>query len=202
MPELRIKDVRLPVLRLPEMSRDDIGKALGEVRRDIADASRDIADAGRDIDLSKVELPGFDISRVELPKVDVSRADISKAVDSAAQAVGIRRSRSRVPFVIAGIVTIGLVAWAMLSSPLTPRLRAAAARARERLDEARRGFDFDDEADETKAFDAAVAVPVEPSAYSDAVTSTNSPFAEPPSDLPDGLGDGLGSESMDEVARA
>jgi hypothetical protein len=178
------------------MSRDDIGKALGEVRRDIADASRDIVDASRDIDLSKVELPSFELSRVELPKVDVSRADLSKAVDSASQVVGIRRSRSRVPFVIAGIVTIGLVAWAMLSSPLTPRLREAAARARERLDEARRGFD--DKADEPRAFDAAVAVPVEPSAYSDVVTSTNSPFAEPPSDLPDGLG----SESMDEVARA
>jgi hypothetical protein len=200
MPELRIKDVRLPVLRLPEMSRDDIGKALGDVRRDIADASRDIADASRDIDLSKVELPSFELSRVEMPKIDVSRADISKAVESAAQAVGVRpRPRSRVPFVIAGIVTIALVAWAMLGSPLTPRLREAAGRVRERLDEARRGFD--DEADEPKAFDAAVAVPVEPSAYSDAVTSTNSPFAEPPSDLPDGLGDGIGSGSMDEVAR-
>jgi hypothetical protein len=189
MPELKIKDVRLPALRLPEMSRDDIGKALGDVRRDIADAGRDIADAGRDIDLSKVELP----------KVDVSRADISKAVESAAQAVGVRsKSRSRVPFVIAGIVTIGLVAWAMFSSPMTPRLRAAAARARERLDEVRRGFD--DDTDEAMAFDAAVAVPVQPSAYSDAVTSTDSPFAEPPTDLPDGLGNGSGS--MDEVARA
>ena len=47
------------------------------------------------------------------------------------------------------------------------------------------------------AFDAAVAVPVEPSAYADSLGRHDSPFAEPPSDLPDGLG-----SPMDEVARA
>ena len=190
MPELQIKDVRMPELRLPEMSRQDISKALGEVRRDIADASRDFADASREIDLSKV-----DLSKVEFPKVDISRKDVSKAFDSAAEAVGVRKSRSPIPFVIAGIVTLGLVAWALLSSPATPRLRAAAAKARERIDEFRMGQDLD--IDEPRAFDAAVAVPVEPSAYSDSIGSNNSPFAEPPSDLPDGLG-----SPTDEVARA
>jgi len=190
MPELRIKDVHMPELRLPEMSRQDISKALGEVRRDIADASRDFADASREIDLSKV-----DLSKVEFPKIDISRKDVSKAFDSAAEAVGVRKSRSPIPFVIAGIVTLGLVAWALLSSPATPRLRAAAAKARERIDEFRMGQDLD--VDEPRAFDAAVAVPVEPSAYSDSIGSKNSPFAEPPSDLPDGLG-----SPADEVARA
>jgi hypothetical protein len=199
MPELRLKDVRLPVLRLPEMSRDDISAALGDMRRDIADAAQDIADASRDIDISKIEVPKIDLSRVDLPKVDVSRADVSKAVENAAQAVGIRRSRSRVPFVIAGIVTLGLVAWALFSSPIAPRLREAAARARERIDEMReRRFS---EEDEPRAFDASVAVPVEPSAYADATTPTNSPFAEPPTDLPNGLGSEMPAE-MDEVARA
>jgi hypothetical protein len=199
MPELRLKDVRLPVLRLPEMSRDDISAALGDMRRDIADAAQDIADASRDIDISKIEVPKIDLSRVDLPKVDVSRADVSKAVENAAQAVGIRRSRSRVPFVIAGIVTLGLVAWALFSSPIAPRLREAAARARERIDEIReRRFS---EEDEPRAFDASVAVPVEPSAYADATTPTNSPFAEPPTDLPNGLGSEMPAE-MDEVARA
>jgi hypothetical protein len=189
MPELRLKDVRFPVLRLPEMSRDDISAALGDMRRDIADAAQDIADAGRDIDLSKIELP----------KVDVSRADVSKAVENAAQAVGIRQKRSRVPFVVAGIVTLGLVAWALFSSPVTPRLREAAARARERLDEMRERRAFDE--DDAHAFDASVAVPVEPSAYADATSSTDSPFAEPPSDLPNGLGSDMPAD-MDEVARA
>ena len=191
MPELRIKDVRLPELRLPEMSRQDINKALGDVRRDIADTGRDIADASREIDLSKI-----DLSKVEFPKVDISRGDVSKAFENAAQAVGVRKSRSPIPFVIAGLVTIGVVAWALLSSPLAPRLRAAADRARERIDEFRLGYDS--ETDEPRAFDAAVAVPVEPSAYADSIGSSNSPYAEPPSDLPDGLG----SKTSDEVARA
>ena len=199
MPELRIKDRRLPELRLPEMSRHDINRALGDVRRDIADASRDIAEASRDVDLSKVEMPKIDLSKIDLskvefPKVDISRGDVSKAFDDAAKAVGIRKSRSPIPFVIAGLVTLGVVAWAMFSSPLAPRLRAAADRARERIDEFRLGFDS--ETEEPRAFDAAVAVPVEPSAYADSIGSTNSPYAEPPSDLPDGLG------SDTEVARA
>ena len=200
MPDLRLKDVRLPVLRLPEMSREDISAALGDVRRDIAEASRDIAEASRDIDLSKVEVPKIDLSKIELPKVDVSRSDVSKAVDSAAKAVGVRRSRSRVPFVIAGLVTLGVVVWALLSSPaVAPRLRAAATKARERLDEMRQGDDFD--SDEQRAFDAAIAVPVEPSAYSDLLSSADSPFSESPSDLPDGLGT-ESTANMDEVARA
>jgi len=190
MPELRIKDVRMPELRLPEMTRQDISKALGEVRRDIADASRDIADATRDVDLSKV-----DLSKVEFPKVDISRKDVSKAFDTAAEAMGVRKSRSPLPFIIAGIVTIGVVAWALLSSPATPRLRAAAAKARERIDEFRMGYDLD--TDEPHAFDASIAVPVEPSAYADSLGSSDSPFAEPPSDLPNGLG-----SPTDEVARA
>src|SRR6187402_1808504 len=78
MPELRIKDVHMPELRLPEMSRQDISKALGEVRRDIADASRDFADASREIDLSKVDLSKVDLSKVEFPKIDISRKDVSK----------------------------------------------------------------------------------------------------------------------------
>ena len=190
MPELRLKDVKLPVLRLPEMSRDDISAALGDMRRDIADAAQDIADASRDIDISKIEVP----------KIDVSRADVSKAVENAAVAVGIRsRSRSRVPFVIAGVVTLGLVAWALFSSPITPRLREMAARARERFDEMRERQGFDE--DEAHAFDTAIPVPVEPSAYADATTTTNSPFAEPPTDLPNGLGSEMPAD-MDEVARA
>ncbi len=39
MPELNLKelrkDLRIPELRLPEMSRDDIAKALGEARKEI-----------------------------------------------------------------------------------------------------------------------------------------------------------------------
>ena len=191
MPELRIKDVRMPELRLPEMSRQDISKALGEVRRDIADASRDFADASREIDLSKV-----DLSKVEFPKVDISRKDVSKAFDSAAEAVGVRKSRSPIPFVIAGIVTLGLVAWALLSSP---RPRASAPRRRRPVSASTSsGWAKTPDIDEPRAFDAAVAVPVEPSAYSDSIGSNEQPI-RPAAQRPAGR---PRFTARDEVARA
>jgi hypothetical protein len=91
---------------------------------------------------------------------------------------------SRLPFVLAGIVTLGLVTWALANSPsVKARLREGAERARERMNERRTAWD-----DDTRAFDAASTAGVAPSAYSDALDSTTSPFAEPPTPLPEGLG--------------
>jgi hypothetical protein len=61
----------------------------------------------------------------------------------------------------------------------------------------------EDEA-EPRAFDAAITKPVEPSAFADSTTDRNSPYAEPPSDLPDGLGktNGKRTNTSDEPARA
>jgi hypothetical protein len=42
--------------------------------------------------------------------------------------------------------------------------------------------------DDTRAFDAASTAGVAPSAYSGALDSSTSPFAEPPTPLPEGLG--------------
>ena len=59
--------------------------------------------------------------------------------------------------------------------------------------------------EEPHAFDAAVPVPVQPSAYADATSDTDSPFAEPPSDTPDGFGKTNGkrtsTSTSDEPAR-
>ena len=188
MPEFKIKEIRLPELRLPEMSRDDIAKALGDVRHELDDMRRDI-----------------DVSKVEMPKVDLSSIDVPKAVSNAAQATGlVKRRSSRVPFVVGALVTLGIVGWALLNSPaMKPRLRAAIDRAKERIDEAR----GEHEDVEPRAFDASVAVPVEPSAYADASSDPYSPFADAPSDLPEGMGSGgaLGAPDgvpQDEHARA
>jgi hypothetical protein len=114
MPTMRIKEVRLPELHLPEMSRDDITRAIG--------------DATRDIDLTRL-----DPRRVDLPEVaadlsrELSKIDLPKAVASAAT-VG-RPQRSRLPFVIGGLITLGLVAFAVASSPI---LRSAWRRSRAR----------------------------------------------------------------------
>lgn len=188
MPDLRLNDIRLPELRLPEMSRDDIVQAMSDKRKDL--------DLGR-----------FDPRRLELPDIDLSDVDVPKAVKGAAQAAGIVRTNRmpRLPFVIGGLVTLALVGFAVLSSPkIKPRLEAMAARAKERIEERRARWDMEHEAEsmEPRAFDAAVAVPVDSSAYAGTVDGQTSPF-DGPSDLPAGFGaDVYHDGPIEETAKA
>lgn len=170
MPTLSIKEVRLPELHLPEMSRDDITKTIGDTARDI-DLSR--------LDPRRIEMPDLaDIQR-ELSKVDVPKAVAGVTM------LGRAAPRSRLPFVIGGLLTLGLVAFAVATSPiLRPRLEAAARRARERMDEMRAERMSHDEA---HAFDAAVAVPIEPAAFSAEAPVDGTPF-DGSAPLPDGFG--------------
>lgn len=173
MPELRLKDLHFPDFRLPEMSRDDIAKALGEARKELGDVRKELGEMRHDIDFSKVR-------EIELPRVAVP-----KAVTEAAQAVGlVKRPRSKVPFVAGALVTLGLVGWAVRSSPsLMARFRSVAQSARERIDAMRsNGDDM-----EPRAFDAAVTIPIQSSAYSEDLPAADSPF-DGPTDLPKGLG--------------
>jgi hypothetical protein len=222
MPELNLKDLRkdlrLPELRLPEMSRDDIAKALGEARKEIREVRKELADFRQDF-----EMPRVAVTSVELPNVDVTKiaegakngakqvADtardnakvVAKEARKAAEQAGlVKRSRmSRLPFVLAGIVTLGLVTWAFANSPsVKARLRDGAQRARERMNERRTAWDLDED---TRAFDAASTAGVAPSTYSDTLDSSTSPFSEPPSPLPEGLGsDSTTSADKDMPTRA
>jgi hypothetical protein len=174
MPELRLKEVRLPELHLPEMTREDIGRTLDDVRRD----------------LEKVELPRID--KVEMPRIDVTSIDIPKAVAAATR--GGRPARRwqlpRVPLLLGGLLIFSFVMLAVLSSPaVRPRLEELGRKARQRMDE--RMAERDEmETAESHAFDDAVAVPIEPSAYAgyagDAPT-TGSRF-EGSTERPNGLG--------------
>lgn len=158
MPEIRLPDVRVPELRLPEMTRDDITRTLGDVRQDLAEI-------GRDIDLSRIDIPGIDISKT-------------------AAAAGLARTRraARLPIIIGALVTLGIVAWALLNSPsVKPRLQAAAKRARERMESQRA------EAAEAHGFDAAVTAEPQANPWADDIPSAGSPF-DGSSDLPEGLG--------------
>lgn len=142
MPELRLREVRLPELRLPEMTREDIVRTIGDAR-----------------------------TNLDLPAIDLSRIDVPKAIATATQAAGLVRAtrRPRLPFVIGGLVAIGLVGFAILRSrAVRPRVEEAGRRARQAIDERRAAMA---EADATaipagiEAPADAVAVPIEPDAY-------------------------------------
>jgi hypothetical protein len=211
MPELNLRnirrDLRLPELRLPEMSRDDIAKALGEARKELRDVRKDLQDFRREFEMPRVE-----VTEVEVPKVDVEKVtngakqmavNAKQSVMDAAEAAGLVKApagRSRKPFVLAGMVTLGVLGFALLNSPaMKTRLRDGAQRARERMNSRRTAWGVDDE---THAFDAAAPAGVDAAAYSDAITSTDSPFAEPPTELPEGLGSESEVQRIEEDAPA
>jgi hypothetical protein len=183
MPELNLKelrkDFRIPELRLPEMSRDDIAKALGEARKEIGEVRKDLNEFRRDfempkVDLTKVEMPKVDLSAVDLSKVDVGKMSDSarKSARQAAERAGIvAKRRSRLPFVILGIVTFGLVAWAMSSPSIKTRMRDAAEKARQRMADRRSAWDLEDD---TRAFD--VGSPTA-SAFSEPIATKDTPIA-------------------------
>lgn len=134
MPRIPLGEVRLPELHLPEMSREQISRALADIRGDGArEVERVRSEAPR------LELPDIDLPKVELPKVDLSKVDLPKAVADAAVAAGlVKRRRSRLPFVIAGLVTLAVVGYALLTSPtIRPRVDEAARKLRSRFDEFR-----------------------------------------------------------------
>ena len=132
MPDLHLRE-RLPELKLPEMSRDDIAKALGETRKELGEVRKDLSEYRRE-----VEVPRMDLSKIELPNIDIgkeirdARKDLkdagkymAKNARSAAQDAGLVKRPSRLPFVIAGAITIGLVGWALANSPsIKARLQA------------------------------------------------------------------------------
>lgn len=208
MPDLHLKD-RLSELRLPEMSRDDIAKALGEARKELGEVRRDLNDFRRELEVPRMDMSKIDVSKFEMPNVDVAKEfrdagkdlrdagkHMAKNARSAAQDAGLVKRPSRMPFVIAGALTLGLVGWALANSPsIKARIRLAAQQMQEKMAERRAAWDQDDA--EPHAFDAAVPVPVQPSAYADATSDKNSPFAEPPNDTPDGFGKTNGQHTID-----
>lgn len=183
MPALRLREVQLPELHLPEMSRDDIVRVIGDV---------DL----RRLDPRQMDLPEIDLSRVDLPKVDLPDIDLPKAFANAVEAARIGRGspRSRLPFVIGGLVTLGLVGFALLTSPMVrPRLTEVGQKVRQRID-ARRAAGEATDPDAPHAVDAAIAVPIEPAAFADEAPADGSPF--------DGSGallEGLGADPVTTV---
>ena len=215
MPELHLRE-RLPELKLPEMSRDDIAKALGDTRKELGQVRKDLNDFRRDFEAPQIDLSKIDMSKLDMPNVDMAKEfrdagkdlrdagkHLAKNARSAAQDAGLVKRPSRLPFVIAGAVTLGLVGWALANSPsFKARLQQAVRQAQAKMAERRAQWGIDEA--EPYAFDAAATKPVESTTYADSTSDRNSPFAEPPSDLPDGLGktNGKRTSTSDEPARA
>ena len=169
MAELPVKEGRLPELRLPEISRDEIIRTFSEIKRP-------------DLDLSTVEWPKVDLSNVEWPKVDLSRIewtreDLDKAIVGITAATRLVRPavRSRrLPIAIGFVALASLATFALLSRPsIRERLARAAGEARRRAEAARGGQDLlEVESDVVPGADVveAVAIPIEPDVFSEAVT--------------------------------
>jgi Sec-independent protein translocase protein TatA len=198
MPELNLKEIRkdfrLPELRLPEMSRDDIAKALGEARKELSEVRRDLNEFRREFEMPRVDLAAVELPKVEMSKVDMEKLakdarkvskDARKSAKQAAQKAGLVRRPSRIPYVLAGLATLGLVAWAFAMPGVKARLREAGRQARERMAERRNAWDSDEE---TRAFDAATPADAAASPYRASIDPVESPFSEPPTELPEGLG--------------
>ena len=157
MPELPVKEGRMSELHLPEISRSDIMRSLSEIRMP-------------DVDLSKVDLP-----------------DIGKAVAGAAAAANIgRRSRSRWPFAVGGLILAGMATAAILSNEtIRAKIAAGFDALRERVSTMRSTGDdrLDFDRDEPVAFDAAPTAPI-----GDTSPFSDDPTTDATADYPSGLG--------------
>ncbi|MEP6639792.1 MAG: hypothetical protein ABJC39_10625 [Chloroflexota bacterium] len=173
MPELPVKDARLPELHLPEINRDDIMRSLSEIKMP-------------DVDIRKLERPKFDLPD-SVTKRDWPSIDIGKAMASAAAAAHIgRKRRSRWPFAVAGLILAGVATAAIVSNQtIRARISDAIHGLRERIAGMQSGYDaLDVDRDETVAFDAADTMPIQSSAFAEDSTA--------------GYPDGLGSNGHDD----
>lgn len=147
---------RLPELRLPEITRDDIVRSFSEIRRP-------------DIDLASIEWPKVDLSRIEVTRDDVDKAILGVA--TAARLVRPAVRSSRLPLALGFLAVAALATFAILSRPsVRDRLAVAARDAQRRIDDARGNTALLEVEDDIAIDDAtpdAVAIPIEPDAFSD-----------------------------------
>ena len=168
MPELSVKEIRLPELHLPEISRDDIRRSLSEIH-----------------------LPDVDLSNLARPRVDLPNIDVGKAIAGVAAAAHLTRParRRRWRPVLGALMVAGLAGWAVLSNAaLRERISKAVQGLRQRVDSMRLGSveGLEVDADRPVAFPAAETKPAEGSQYADAGMGSNGSNGS--AGYPDGLG--------------
>ena len=126
MPELPVKEIRLPELHLPEISREEILRTVSEVHRPDLDLPP--------FDRPKIEVPDVAIPRLgsfRMPKIDMRKLDLANFIASAIAAIGIVRPRKRSRFrryrwgIVAGLL---VAAGAAAVSSLAGRRPASGSR--------------------------------------------------------------------------
>ncbi len=177
MPEPTVKEARPAVLRLPEMGRQQIMRALSEIH--LPDLTQ--------VDLTHLELPKAaqdqiaksraDLAKIDLPKA-VSEIDLPKAVSAPLIAAGLVRPprRRRWPYLLLGVVVAGIVA-TFLAKQASSRMQMGGIEkaARERADAIADGVEdatFDPLASNGMPHDD-IAVAIEPGAFAGAEAETD-----------------------------
>ena len=179
--------------------RDDIAKGLGDARKELREVRKDIQEFRREFEMPRVEVGAVEMPQVDMDKVADSAKKVAdnarQGVMEAAEAAGlVKPSRSRRPFVLAGIATLGVVGFAMLNSPaVKTRLRDSAQRAR--------GAASPPAVPGTSTMRPTLSMrlgptDVKPTTYSAALDTSDSPFTEPPTELPEGLGTQRGTRPI------
>jgi hypothetical protein len=178
MPEVPVKESRLPELRLPELSRDDIIRSLSEIRRP-------------DVDLSNLEWPKVDLSRIEFTREDLDKAILG--VTAAARLVRPAARSRRLPLAFGFVALAGLATFALISRPaVRDRLARTAHEARRRAGAARSGPDLlEVEPDVIPGLGEAalVGIPIEPDAFADAADTGREPEPSDAGDVAENLTD-------------
>lgn len=188
MPGFKMPTIKISGFR--EMSTDDIKSALSDVRVPSVKAS--------DLDPRRMDLPKVDLSKIDLSKLDIDLSGITTAVSEAASSVAERtplrrKRRSRLRFVITGLI-VAAIGYLVVRNAQWLRTRAAdaAQRIRERTEAERVNQSLEPLGSDNGLYaDTDVAIPIEADAFADTL-----PSAEP--ELPtasEELAHTMGSES-------
>jgi hypothetical protein len=148
MPELPVKEVRPSELHLPEIKREDIVRALSDIK-----------------------MPDVDLTRIERPNLDEATRSVGRMATAAATALHLvpRARRPRWPLAIGGIIVAGIAVAVLTSEAIRARLSAATTMVRERMTAMRSDADqLDVGSDDAIAFDAAETAPIDASPFTDA----------------------------------
>jgi hypothetical protein len=128
MPELPVKEVRMPELHLPEITREEIVRTLSEVRPpdfELPRVERTTIEIG-DVEIPAFKLRGSDGGRLSIPRLELPAIDLSKLFATAIATVGLGRpriSRSRW-----GLAALGIAAVAGIVAVIVARNEAARER--------------------------------------------------------------------------